>query len=278
MFREGKWARAIIEKQNPDGSWGWFHTLSKSTGDTITTEQALRRLEILGYTINDEPISKAVSYMQDCLVGRNSIPDRREKLHNWDIFTSLMLSTWIRRFTKDSPDANETARHWAYIISRAFSGGAYDPAAYAKAYSETFREKPRGGRLTDFVSFYQASLLSDMLDDRTQLALLDYILDRADGVYYIYNSRLRALPPDFKSREASYYLSAVELLARYPKSPEKLAFVSEWLMENRTESGWDMGQSAKDGIYFPLSDSWRRKEDRIADCTYRIENLLKKLK
>ena len=38
MFREGKWARSIIEKQNPDGSWGWFHTLSKSTGDTITTE------------------------------------------------------------------------------------------------------------------------------------------------------------------------------------------------------------------------------------------------
>ena len=36
-----------------------------------------------------------------------------------------------------------------------------------------------------------------------------------------------------------------------------------------------MGVEAKDGIQFPLSDSWRTKELRIKDCTYRIEKLIK---
>ncbi|MGI6537913.1 MAG: hypothetical protein ACOX22_06190 [Caldicoprobacterales bacterium] len=110
-YRNSKWASEIIELQKDDGSWGYFHTLSNpSKRNPITTEQALRRLEILGYTINDKPIIKAVSYMQDCLAGKKSIPDRREKLHDWDIFTALMLSTWIRRFTKNDYNANDIAK------------------------------------------------------------------------------------------------------------------------------------------------------------------------
>ena len=31
------------------------------------------------------------------------------------------------------------------------------------------------------------------------------------------------------------------------------------------------------GIYFPLSDNWKKKENRIADCTWRIRRLLDKL-
>ena len=73
-YKNSKWALEIIELQREDGSWGYFHTLSNpSKRYPITTEQAIRRLEILGYTIDDEPILKAVSYMHDCLVGR-SVP------------------------------------------------------------------------------------------------------------------------------------------------------------------------------------------------------------
>ncbi len=56
-YRNSKWASEIIELQKDDGSWGYFHTLSNpSKRNPITTEQAIRRLEILGYTINDKPI------------------------------------------------------------------------------------------------------------------------------------------------------------------------------------------------------------------------------
>jgi len=37
---------------------------------------------------------------------------------------------------------------------------------------------------------------------------------------------------------------------------------------------WDMGPSVKDGVHFPLSDSWRSVESRKLDCTYRIKKLL----
>lgn len=72
-YKNSKWASEIISLQKDDGSWGYFHSLSNpSKQNRITTEQALRRLERLGFTINDEPIYKAVSYMQDCLVGKKN--------------------------------------------------------------------------------------------------------------------------------------------------------------------------------------------------------------
>ena len=59
---------------------------------------------------------------------------------------------------------------------------------------------------------------------------------------------------------------------------KKLKFVAAWLAENRGSDGlWDMGADAKDGIHFPLSDSWRKIEDRKRDCTQRIKRLLNRL-
>ena len=51
--------------------------------------------------------------MSDCLVGKKTIPDRVEKVHDWNVFLSLILSTGIRRFTKDNPVANKVAEQWA---------------------------------------------------------------------------------------------------------------------------------------------------------------------
>ncbi len=66
----------------------------------MTTEQALRRLQYLGFTAADDCIQKAISYMNDCLTGKKEIPDRKEKVQDWPVFSSLILATWIRRFVK----------------------------------------------------------------------------------------------------------------------------------------------------------------------------------
>ena len=86
MHKDTKWAKQIIALQEDDGKWGCFHSLSKFYGAPLTTEQALRRLERLGYSIEDECISRAVAYMDDCLTGRlldwtqgNSRPNREGK-------------------------------------------------------------------------------------------------------------------------------------------------------------------------------------------------------
>ncbi len=280
-YKNSKWASEIIDLQKDDGSWGYFHTLSNpSKSNRITTEQALRRLEILGYTINDKPIIKAVSYMHDCLVGKKTIPDRREKLHNWEIFTALMLSTWIRRFTKDDDYANDVGKQWAEILSHAFNNGVYDHNLYINIYKKVHGLAPGGGRLLDIANFYHFSLVADLLDDKTALALIDYILQKQSGIYYIYDKQLSILPQAFKSKEASRYLAAIELLAEYrnPGCKEKLMFVVEWLNINKEPEGyWDMGTKVKDRVWFPLSDSWRKKELRIKDCTYRISKLKKNI-
>lgn len=278
MHKDGKWAKQIIALQESDGKWGCFHSLSQFYDAPVTTEQALRRLECLGYTIEDECIQKAVSYMSGCLVGKSNIPDRREKVHDWNIFTSMILATWIRRFTYDNPDANRVAKQWAGVISSAFADGTYNHKEYAAAYYDILGMKPNGGRLIDFVNFYPVSLLKDCLDERTECAVMDYILDREDGIYYIYDRRLSVPPQNFESKIASRYLGAMELLSKYKHAKHKLDFAVNWLNDNRNENGkWDMGKSVNDKVYFPLSDDWRKRETREADCTERIARLLNEL-
>ena len=277
MHKDVKWAKQIISLQDGEGKWGTFHSLSQPT-DKITTEQALRRLERLGYTIEDECIQKAVSYMNDCLIGEKSIPDYREKVHDWKIFTSLMLSTWIRRFTSDNPVANKVAKQWADVISSAFIDGTYNHEKYVTAYTDILGLKPGGGRLIDFVNFYPVSLVRDCLNDNTQQAVVDYIINRDNGIYYIYNSKIAVLPRVFESKNTSYYLAAIEMLSKYVHARHKFNFVIDWLNDNKNENGrWDMGKMTNDKVYFPLSDDWRKKETREADCTERITKLITEL-
>lgn len=283
MYKDTKWAKEILAQQDENGLWGNFHTLSKPSKAPITTEQALRRLYVLGFDINDEAIARTVTYMSDCLKGRKQMPDRREKMHNWDIFTELMLAVWIRKFTLADRSANRVAGKWADIITRAFSSGSFSHGDCALAYTEIFGEPPRGGRLVDFVTFYQLSLLPGMLNERTERLMMDYVLHYDKGIYYVFSrpsgdSRICNVPETFASREAGRYLAALELLAEYRNSIDMLHFASKWLYANQREEGnWDMGSEVKDGIYFPLSDNWKKKENRIADCTWRIRRLLDKL-
>ena len=277
MHRNGKWAKQIISLQDGEGKWGYFHSLSQFYDSPITTEQALRRMERLGFTIEDECIQKAVSYMDHCLTGEKAIPDGREKIHDWDVFTELILSTWIRRFTGDNPNANRIAKQWANVVSEAFSGGDYDHEKYVSAYNDII--KPKGGRLVSLLNFYPISLVSDFLDKGTEEAFMDYVINSDNGIYYIYDRKISVLPQVFESREASRYLAAAELLSKYKQANHKLEFVAHWLNDNRNANGkWDMGKAVNDKMYFPLSDDWRKKETREADCTERITALLNELK
>ena len=277
MHKDTKWAKQIIAWQEADGKWGCFHSLSQFYGASMTTEQALGRLERLGYTIEDECIQKAVSYMNDCLTGKQEIPDRKEKVHDWGIFTSLILATRIRRFTNDNLKANQVAKQWADIITYAFEKGIYNHEKYVAAYREILGLKPGGGRLIDFVNFYPISLLNDMLDKKTEEAFINYLIHHDSGIYYIYESCISDVTENFMSKKASRYLAAIELLARYPNAKYQLGYVVDWLNQYRIEDKWDMGKDVNDKVYFPLSNDWRKKETRIADCTERIKSLIEQL-
>ena len=275
-YKGGKWAKQILSMQHPDGSWGCFHTLRGDSDTPVTTEMALLRLERLGYTAEDECIKKAIAYMET-LLHTGELPEGKEKTSDFETFVDLIVAARIRRFTDRCKTANEIAEKWARILTAAFRSGAYSQKDYETGYLQMFGRMPKGGRLTDFVSFYPISLLPGMLDRQTEGLMLDYILKHEGGIYYVYESRLDVPPSEFQSKKASRYLAAIELLAGYESGKDKLSFVYDWLKANQQSEGtWDLGPAAKDGVYFPLSDRWD-KTTRIADSTHRIRKLLSAL-
>ncbi|MCL1803050.1 MAG: hypothetical protein FWG30_05325 [Eubacteriaceae bacterium] len=278
--KNSKWAKGILDLQNGDGTWGLsFHSLSvPSKRYPLTTEQALRRLSVLGFGIDDAPIAKAVEYMGSCLRGERMMDGYSEKTHDWPLFTKMMLSTWIRVFEPNNKLANEFAQRWARVIENAFAHGEYSHNDYADAYSDEFCSTPKGGREIDFSTFYHTSLLKGMLSPKAESAMLDYLVHHKRGIYYIYSHQIAKPPEVFASLETSRYLAALEILSGYSLGKEKLKFAIRWIQGNKEANGlWDLGATANDGVYFPLSDSWRKAEDRKADCTERILALLGKL-
>lgn len=273
-------AQKVIDLQRPDGSWGCFHTLSRPTKERpITTEQALRRLYVLGLTKEDEPIQKALEYMKSCLLGQRQPPDGREKVLNWDVFERHMLSTWIKLFEPDNALALSTAHFWAEIIAHAFQDGAFSPERYAEIYRRRIPVLHKGERLIRLSQFYMVNLLKGMLDPRTEEAFVDHIIHDDEGILYVYGHRIADLPQTFASRQTGQYLAALACLSGYTCAPQKLRFAMDWINSNKNGNGlWDLGPDARDGIYLPLSDSWRKQEDRIRDCTARIEALLYKMR
>lgn len=278
MHKCTKWAHKIISLQDNEGKWGWFHSLGQHSNSPMTTEQALRRLQYLGFTAADDCIQKAISYMNDCLTGKKEIPDRKEKVQDWPVFSSLILATWIRRFVKDNAAANHVAQQWAEIITSAFGKNQFDYQEYVDTYSKVFRTPPKGARMIGFTNFYPISLVAGLLSEKTENAFIEYILNNESGIYYVYENKISAIPKAFQSKNTSRYLAAIELLLEYESSRDKLRFVAEWLKENQNSNGkWDMSSAVNDKVYFPLSNDWRKAETRENDCTERITKILNKL-
>ena len=274
-YKTGKWAEQILSQRREDGLWGNFHTLSCPVPDrNFTTEQAIRRLYYLGYTAEDEVIQCVLKRMEQCIKGEQKMDDYSEKKHDWPFFEKLMLAAWLRIFESQNETALEVANQWAKIVEKAFASGRYSAADDAAAFTEWKGRKPKSGFETGFGMFYHAALLPGVLSQKTEDLFLDYYLSKPEGMYYIYDKPLNQPPKTFASRQSSCYIAAMEVLSRYSLAKDKLHFVADWLNANRNENGqWDLGEKAKDGVYFPLSNRWDRA-GRITDCTYRINRLL----
>ena len=275
--RQGKWACAILAAQQEDGTWGaGFHSMAQPTRAPLTTEQALRRLHTLGFTIADEPIRRCVDTMAACLRGERKIDAYWERDIDWAIYEPLMLAAWIRRFAPEQPDALALARRWAKVAEAGFSTGKYDESAWNDAYEAEFCRKERHPRPIGFTALYHGMLLPGLLSPETEAAMIRHVL--RTGMYYVYARPLQNPPAAFASKETSSWLAALDILAEYSCAREVLSFAAAHLYLNiGTDGQWDLGAKANDKVYFPLSDSWRTEAARRADCTERIRRFLDKI-
>lgn len=212
-----KWIQQIVGLQHTDGSWGHFHTLSQPTREQpMTTEQALRRLRILGLTKDDEPICRTICYMEDHLA--KPYPTVfHEKKHDSKTYGDLMLAAWLRLFDAENEAALVVAKKWANIIESAFEGDTYSHKDYVSAYESEIGIKlnPKASCLANFVVFYQLALLPGLLKPKTECKMLDYMIAHESGVIYIYDKSLQTPSATFASKQTSRYLSALELLPLY---------------------------------------------------------------
>lgn len=271
---ESKWVNDIIKYQLEDGSWGQFHSMSEFSQSPITTERALRRLLILGLDKNDQPIQNSLGYMEKYLLGQLDLRDRKEKKHDWHLLTRLFVATWILLIDSSNTLAKEIAKDWAKIITHAFSGNAYDHNAYKEAYYE-IHKSPLEKFMWRFENFYLVSILKGFLPEKIESKFLDYIINSDKGIYYIYDRCLKIQPNDFCSKITSRYINAYEQLSNYSCAKSKLQSFVKWVTNNISEDRfWDIGQSAKDKIQFPLSNSWRKPINRKIDYTIRIQRIL----
>jgi hypothetical protein len=216
--------------------------------------------------------------MRSVLLGEAKPPDRREKVLNWDAFEKHMMAAWIRIFAPNDMTALPVAQMWAEIAALSFQDGIFNADVYAAEYRKRIPMLNQGERLIMLPQFYMVNLLKNQLDRKMESYFVDFIINNNSGIYYVNNARIADLPTVFASRQTSFYIAALEQLAGYACAGEKLRFAAHWLLSFRDDNGeWDMGAAAKDGIYFPLSDSWRKPEDRKRDCTIRIVKLLRVL-
>ena len=274
--RSGKWADAILRQQQPDGTWpGGFHGLAQpGTGKkTLTTEQALRRLHVLGFTAADEPIRRCLDTMAACLRGERKIDSYWETGIDWAMYEPLMLAAWIRLYDPEQPDALAFASRWARVAEAGFSGGSHDSDAWNAACEAEFHRAARHPRPLGFSALYHTMLLPGLLSPTTEAALVRHVLHT--GMYYIHERPLTPPPACFQSRETSRWLAALSLLTAYPAAREELAFAKVWLHLNaRPDGAWDMGAACADRVYLPLADSWRSEAVRAADCTSYVRRAL----
>lgn len=279
-YRQGRWARELLAQQQPDGTWpGWcFHSMAQPGKAPLTTEQALRRLHALGFTAADEPIRRIVDTMAACLRGERKIDTYWERGIDWAMFEPTMLAAWIRRFDPTQADALTFAQRWARVTEAAFADGLFDASAWLSAYEAEFHRRVYHPSPLGFMPFYHGLLLPGLLTPAAEQAMVRHVLDRPDGMYYIYPHPLRRPPAAFASKETSQWLEALEILTAYPSARAEMIFAAAWLRLSADPDGaWDLGAKAADRVHFPLSDSWRSGAVRRADCTQRILSFLYKL-
>lgn len=257
--------------QLEDGSFGPFHSMSSN--GIMTTERALRRFYFLNLTPKHEVVKKALTYVHKCLHREIIISDRPEKVIHWESFCDLMFSAWLLLFSFPSSKANEVRSQWISILEKSIVNGAFDPSQYNQVYCHYIKPLHSGERAISPASFYVVALVKNGLNKGTTKAYFEYIMQQ--GVYYIYDKPLHALPEIFGSKDSFSYLEAIRLVLPYAIEKEDLSFVKEWVEVHFRQIDQVARCIKTDGLIFPkLAENWRSKKAKQMDINnYFIEFL-----
>ena len=295
---EHPFVKEIAESQNSKGFWPSFHSC---------TEGLIRKLLWYGLDNNHICLQRVTEYTVKLL--RNEEPhDRVEKQDNirwWpEMFMPLCASATLSLLDNANENLKPHRKRWADFSEIAFVNGfngheavdalenersdffaaikrPYDHEAYAKAQNEYFGFKT--SRIIQPFNYYCLQLLAPLngeayLSAAADQALVDYGMNLADNLYYIYNKNLGELvslnAQNNDSINFCHWIRALSLISQF----------GGWAKYERKYAGWILAQRNHDGLWefpkkhccFSLSDSWRGRNRAIDSTIYVLRMLMKK--
>jgi hypothetical protein len=276
---ESRCIRELAAEQWEDGGWGAFHSMNTRRRQRVpTTEVGVERALALGLDRMHPILQKASRYIVEAMVGERTFPDYHEKNDRWPTGMRLFLASTLSRIQPDHPLLDEDRRLWLEIARRTFRSGEYREEDEIGAHAELTGATVKDSYLV-LNGRYQLNILGSvpgLLSEELERALLRWLWSRPDGIGYL-NVLLSAPPPCGKPGPLDRWLASVESLARLFPAWVRFARPSvDWLWAQQNDQGfWDLGPRPPFSSYLPLSDSWRRTQDRVFDWTTRVLSLLR---
>ena len=265
--------RAIGGAQLLDGTWGRFHSQdSKAKLPFRTTEFAIRRALALGLTRKDPILEKACGFMEKFLQGKTTWSDWAEKHEGWVPNTRFITAASLSEVDPKNQFFESIKNLWTDILQRTFSTGRYDPLAEREAHRE-LNGIHSTGKYLHFGMMYPILILSSgqaSLPEDLELALLRWLWDREDGIYYVTSQKMSEFP-GIDSPRFSSWLDGLMILSRFPQANQVILPALEWIWNQRnSQDFWDYRPPAGGTPFFPLSEDWRKPVGGMIDCSVKV--------
>ena len=267
--------RKIENEQNDRGFWPPFHGY---------TESLIRRCLSMGLDKEHQCLNKVSDYIKKVLDNKESW-DQFEKQDNtrwWpEMFVPLVSAAMLSLIEPDSDILDLHRNRWANFAETALSLGYYDKDAEARVQCEYFGFTTK--RTIPAFGYYNLILLAptgkkNCLSDKTDQALVDYCMNCAEQIYYVYNCKLSDFVPigikRRDSRDFCHWMRALSLISQFKGWMKYKDKYVEWILRQRNEEGfWEL--TRKPNLFnFPLSDSWRSRKNRIIGSTIMVLRFL----
>lgn len=199
----------------------------------------------------------------------------------------------LKEFRKISPDSREYQDAYDRVCSHPFvkaieneqnERGFWQPfhgRSEAKAQHEHFGFITRS--TIPAFGYYNLLLLAPtdragFISDAVDEALVDHCMNHIDQVYYVYNCGLSDFVPigtrRRDSRDFCHWVRALALVSQFRGWKKYRERYTEWILSQRNSEGlWELPKKP-DRYDFPLSDSWRARENRVIDSTIMVLRFL----
>ncbi|HHY81655.1 MAG TPA: hypothetical protein GX505_03120 [Clostridiales bacterium] len=267
--------KKIENEQNDRGFWPPFHGY---------TENIIRRCLSIGLDKDHQCLKRVSDYIKKVLDNEESW-DQFEKQDNirwWpEMFVPLISAAMLSLIEPNSNLLDSHRKRWAYFAETAFSRGYYDKESETRAQHEYFGFKTK--RIIPSFGYYSLILLAPTdkecyLSDKTDLSLVEYCMNCAEQIYYVYNCRLSDMVPigirRRDSRDFCHWLRALSLISQFNGWKKYKDKYIEWILTQRNGEGfWEL--PGKPVLFnFPLSNSWRNRKNRVIDSTIMVLRFL----